>query len=234
MNLRYGLRAKPFPAGTDPKFLWLCQAHEEILATLRSGVLKNEGLLVLTGEVGTGKTILAKALLESLGPEAIAATVVYPRVKPLEFLKVIGDAWGVDGPFATREAFYGRLKPFLDDAASRGKRVLNPELFAEIGHLANTEGDVGHGKATLSILLVGQNELNAILSEPENAALKKRVNIRCATVPLKDDEVREYVRHQLRVAGSERPVFTADALREITAMLTSTLPPLWRCCGSSG
>lgn len=223
---RYGLRPRPFQSGTDPQFLWLGRAHQEILGTLKSGVLEDEGVLLLTGEVGTGKTILAKALLESLGPEAITATVMYARVEPLEFLKEIGDAWGVDGPYASRDVFYGRLKPFLDDAVSRGKRVLlvvdeaqtlSRELFAEIGHLANIAGDAGHGKATLSILLVGQNELDAILSEPENAALKKRVSIRCTAAPLKDDEVREYVLHQLKVAGSERPVFTADGLREIAA-----------------
>src|SRR5438128_8869134 len=100
---RYGLRVKPFQSGTDPTLLWLGSARRETLGRLRAGILDGAGVLLLTGDVGTGKSVLAKLLLESLGPQVLRATLSYARVEPLEFLNEIGDAWGIGGRHATRE-----------------------------------------------------------------------------------------------------------------------------------
>jgi type II secretory pathway predicted ATPase ExeA len=219
-------RARPFQAGTDPDLLWLGRAQQQILDRLRSAVLAREGVLLLTGDVGTGKTILAKALLHRLRAEAIVATVMYAWHDPLDCLREIGDAWGVDGSPATSEAFYRRLPALLDDAAARDKRVvlfvdeaqaLSQDLLTEIGRLAAVAGEP-RSQARLSILLVGQDELETVLSRPENAALAERVGVRCVTVPLMDAEVGEYVAHQLKIAGSTGPVFTEGALRELAAV----------------
>ena len=95
--LRHGPRAaRPFQAGTDPALLWLGREQRQILDRLRSGVLAREGVLLLTGDVGTGKTILAKALLERLRADALIATVTYAQHDPLDFWKGIGEAWGAD------------------------------------------------------------------------------------------------------------------------------------------
>jgi type II secretory pathway predicted ATPase ExeA len=218
-------RARPFQAGTDPDLLWLGPAQQQILDRLRSAVLACEGVLLLTGDVGTGKTILAKALLHRLRPDALVATVMYAGHDPLDFLKEIGDAWGADGSPATAEAFYSRLPSLLDDAAARGKRVvllvdeaqtLSQELLAEIGRLAAVAGEPRR-QARLSILLVGQDELGAVLSRPENAALADRVGARCVTMPLMGAEVGEYVTHQLEIAGRTAPVFTEAGLQELAA-----------------
>ena len=220
-----GQRARPFSAGTDPDLLWLGRSQQGILDRLRSAVLAREGVLLLTGDVGTGKTILAKALLHRLRADTVVATVTFGRHHPLDFLKEIGAAWGVDGAPATSEAFYSRLPTLLDDAAARDKRVvlfvdeaqtLSQEVLTEIGRLATMAGEPG-SQACLSILLVGQDELAAVLSRPEHAALAKRVGVRCVTVPLTDAEVGEYVAHQLKAAGRTRPVFTEEGLRELAA-----------------
>jgi type II secretory pathway predicted ATPase ExeA len=220
-----GQRARPFQAGTDPDLLWLGPAQQQILDRLRYAVLAREGVLLLTGDVGTGKTILAKALLHRLRPDALVATVMYAGHDPLDFLKEIGDAWGADGSPATSEAFYRRLPSLLDDAAARDKRVvlfvdeaqtLSQELLAEIGRLAAVAGEPRR-PARLSILLVGQDELGTVLSRPENAALADRVGVRCVTMSLMGAEVGEYVTHQLEIAGRTAPVFTEAGLQELAA-----------------
>ena len=224
--LRHGQHAaKPFQAGTDPDLLWLGREQQQILDRLGSGVRAREGVLVLTGDVGTGKTILAKALLERLRADTLVATVTYAQHDPLDFWKGIGEAWGAGDSPATPEALYGRLPALLNGAAARDKRVLlfvdeaqalSQVLLTEIGRLAVMAGEPGRSQARLSILLVGQDELaTVVLSRPENAALAKRVGVRCMTVPLTDAEVRAYVAHQLKVAGSEEPVLTEEGLQEL-------------------
>ena len=216
--------ARPFQAGTDPDVLWLGRAQQQILDRLESGVLAREGVLLLTGDVGTGKTILAKALLERLRADTLIATVTYAQYDPLDFWKGIGDAWGAGDSPATPEAHYGRLPALLDDAAAQDKRVLlfvdeaqalSQVLLTEIGRLAVMAQEPGHRQARLSILLVGQDELEAVLSRPQNTTLAKRVGVRCKTVPLTDAEVHAYVAHQLKLAGTEEPVFTEAGLQEL-------------------
>jgi general secretion pathway protein A len=135
--------AAPFQAGTDPELLWLGRRHQEILDQLASGVRGQGGVLLLTGDVGTGKTILAKALLDRLRPDTLIARLNYGLHASLDVSREISQAWGVGDPAATREEFYSRLPAFLDEAAARGDGVLlfvdeaqtlSQDLFTEIGH----------------------------------------------------------------------------------------------------
>jgi type II secretory pathway predicted ATPase ExeA len=185
----------------------------------------------LIGDVGTGKSILTKALLEDLGSHALPATVTFPKLDPLDFLRGIGSAWRFDGRLEDREDFYNRLPPFLEAAAAQDKRVLlvvdeaqtlSPELLTEIRTFASFTGDAGGRRGALNILLVGQEELNAILARPENQELRKKVSVNGVTQPLSDVEVLEYVKHHLWLAGSERAVFTVEAMREITTVSRGT------------
>ena len=114
----YNLRAKPFQPSTDPKFLWLSEQHTEVLAALKAGVLQNAGLLLLTGDVGTGKTTLTNALVSSLGDDVSVARLDYPSLEPVEFFGVIAQTYNLSGVFVTREAFLLGLAAFLNDAHS--------------------------------------------------------------------------------------------------------------------
>jgi type II secretory pathway predicted ATPase ExeA len=226
--------------------LWLGRSQKQILDRLRSAVLAREGVLLLTGDVGTGKTILTKALLRRLRADAIIASVMYVGHSPLEFLKDMGGAFGADGPLETTEAFYRWLPTLLDDAATQGKRVLlcvdeaqslDQELLTELGRLASVAGEP-RSQARLSILLVGQSELNAALSRPENAALAARAGVRCVTEPLTGAEIGEYVAHQLKIGGSTGVLFTERGLQELAAAsqgiprLVNTLADLALLSGS--
>jgi type II secretory pathway predicted ATPase ExeA len=237
---------RPFQASTDPDLLWLGRSQKQILDRLRSAVLAREGVLLLTGDVGTGKTILTKALLRRLRADAIIASVMYVGHSPLEFLKDMGGAFGADGPLETTEAFYRWLPTLLDDAATQGKRVLlcvdeaqslDQELLTELGRLASVAGEP-RSQARLSILLVGQSELNAALSRPENAALAARAGVRCVTEPLTGAEIGEYVAHQLKIGGSTGVLFTERGLQELAAAsqgiprLVNTLADLALLSGS--
>jgi type II secretory pathway predicted ATPase ExeA len=218
----YGLRAKPFQPTSDPTFLWRGRAQSEILSHLTSGILGNAGLLVLTGDVGTGKTMLTNALIEDLNDRVLVIRVVYPNLDPLEFLKIMAKAWGLDEPTGHREEFLYRLEQFLKTVPAWGKHALlvideaqslSRELFPEIRQLAQIGTDRSN---RLNILLVGQNELNTILSDPENVALSKQIKIRGTTSSL-GHEVRQYVEHRLRIAGADRRLFTPGAIREMAA-----------------
>jgi type II secretory pathway predicted ATPase ExeA len=223
--------ARSFQAGTDPGLLWPGRAQVQVLDRLEAGVRAGAGVLLLTGDVGTGKTILAKALLERLRADTRIATVTYAQHDAFDFWKGIAGAWGGDDSASTAEALRAALPALLHDAAARSQRVLlfvdeaqalSRGLLAEIERLAVMAGEPGGDSARVSILLVGQDDLlTGVLARPENAALAKRVAVRCTTGPLTEADVRSYVLHQLKAAGTEgtgpAPVFTDDGLRELAA-----------------
>ena len=176
---RYGLNGTPFTSSTDPSVLWRGRAQRELLARFRSGVADDAGGCVV-GDLGTGKSTLIKALLEYLGTEAFTATVAYSKLDPLGFLRAIGTTWGLDGTLRRREDFYDRFPSFLEAAAAHDQRVLlivdeaqslSPELLGEIRGLADFTEKAGL-RATLNILLVGQEELCAILARPETRSCR--------------------------------------------------------------
>lgn len=217
----YNLAEKPFQITADPRFLWLGEKHQEALATLKYGVLDNRGFLLLTGDVGTGKTTLINALLRDLDKDIVVATVVDPNLEKLEFVNFLANAFNINEKFHTKVDFLIRFSKFLRDAYSDNKKVLliideaqklSKEVLEEIRLLSNIEK--GHTKL-LSIFFVGQNEFNDTLMEKEVRALRQRITIRYHIQPLTADETREYIRCRLKVAGSEREIFDRKATGKI-------------------
>jgi general secretion pathway protein A len=224
---RIDVWARLFSTGADPGRLWLGPSQREALAGLKAAVLRREPLLVLTGDVGTGKTILAAALLGDLGDAAGATIRPYPGLKPADFRAMIAEAWGLEAGDGGRPPFIVQLTRFLSQVSgSRAALIvideaqsLTADLLAEIEAMLTIGRGDGHDRAgPLSVLLVGQDDLGPRLSEFQGGRLLRRVRVSLRLRPLSEDEVAEYVRHQLKVTGAERPVFTADALREIAAV----------------
>jgi type II secretory pathway predicted ATPase ExeA len=222
-NSFYGFTQKPFQDSTHLDFLWLGESHKNILAHLKNGIRNSPGLLMLTGDIGTGKTILSNELIRSLSDDVIVARIPDPGLETIDFLNCIADAFKINRKFATEDDFYEHFSQFINDAAKTGKKLLliidecqhiRPDLLLEIARLADI--DKQHTKV-LNIFLIGQNELNDILLNHHDGALHQRIAIRYAIPPLDLDETAALIHHRLTAAGVKENIFTPDAIREIYA-----------------
>jgi len=217
----YNLSAKPFQISTDPAFLWLGPKHREALSTLRYGVMDNRGFLLLTGDVGTGKTTLIHALLKSLSQEVVAATVPDPGLAPLDFFNYISRGFHFGTRFASKGDFLDHFIDFLETSHAAHKKVLliidesqrlKSELLEEIRLLSNIEK---FENKLLNIFFVGQNEFNQFLMLPEHKAIRQRITINYHIAPLSEIETGAYIRHRLKVAGARMEIFDGDSIAEV-------------------
>lgn len=217
----YNLKAKPFQISSDPRFMWLGEKHKEALATLKYGVLDNKGFLLMTGDVGTGKTTLINSLIQSLSDDVIYASVSDPSLSKLDFFNFTAASFGIDKEFSTKGAFLVRFRKFLFDAYEEKKTVLliideaqllTQELLEEIRLLSNIEKT---DTKLINIFFVGQNEFNAILNQEQNRAVRQRLTLNYNIDPLTPDEINEYIKYRLKVAGSTETIFEASAVQEI-------------------
>lgn len=217
----YNLKSKPFQISSDPTFIWLGEKHKEALATLKYGVLDNKGFMLLTGDVGTGKTTLINTLIKSLSEDILYASVTDPRLELMDFLEYIARAFKIKGDFKSKGKFLFYFQNFLENAAEKGKKVLllidesqllTQDLLEEIRLLSNIQKD---GNNLLNIFFVGQDEFNDILDSPENRAVAQRLTLNYHLNPLSENETANYIRHRLRVAGGKKQLFDGSAVREI-------------------
>lgn len=217
----YNLKIKPFQITTDPKFLWLGEKHKEALATLKYGVLENKGFLLLTGDVGTGKTVLIHGLVKIIDVSAIVATIPDPGLSSIDFFNFLSEEFKMNRRFESKGAFLIHLKHFLYKASTTDKKVLlivdeaqrlNNELLEQIRLLSNIELD---SRKLINIFFVGQSEFNKTLSEERNKAVRQRITVSYHIDPLTEKETHEYITHRLKVAGCSRQLFKPEAVREI-------------------
>ncbi|SDT98502.1 AAA family ATPase [Desulfobacula phenolica] len=217
----YNLNTKPFQISSDPAFMWFGEKHREALATLKYGILDNKGFLLLTGDVGTGKTTLINALIQSLGDDVICAAVPDPGLEKLEFFNYIAAAFGINREFSTKGAFLAHFKNFLIKASEDNKKVLliideaqllTQEMLEEIRLLSNIEKT---DAKLINIFFIGQNEFNEILNREQNRAVRQRLTLNYNIDPLTSGETGEYIKHRLSVAGGTAPIFDVLAIQEI-------------------
>lgn len=217
----FNLNEKPFQITTDSRFLWLGEKHKEAFATLKYGILDDKGFLLLTGDVGTGKTTLINALVNTLGAKVILAKISDPKLDEMDFYRLLANEFAIKQPFATKGEFLLLFMEFLERSHAAGKQVLliadeaqrlSPELLEDIRHLSNIEKE--HVKL-LNIFFVGQVEFNNILLEKRNRAIRQRITVHYALGYLTEQETGEYIRHRLQVAGAVEEIFSAEALHEV-------------------
>ncbi len=227
----YGLTRNPFELSPNPFFFYPTSRHAEALATLTYGVLRRKGFVVVTGEVGTGKTLLVRCLLDALTQNKVAFAYIYnPIISVPEFLTQVIDDLGIStsATLSKREAL-ARLNSYLVKRASQDKttalvvdeaQLLNWELLEEIRLLTNLE-TTEH--KLLQIVLLGQPEFERKLDSPELRQLKQRVGLRCSLRPLDSIETKGYIHQRLKLAGANSrataifPEETITLVQQVTA-----------------
>jgi general secretion pathway protein A len=218
----YGLVRSPFEMTPDPAFLVLGDTHREGLSTLVYAVRSRKGFVLLTGEVGTGKTTLLHALLAQLDREAASAFIFNPRLEPLDFFRMVFEEFGIEEKCATKAEYLLALNRFLIERLERDlptllivdeAQNLSAEMLEEIRLLSNLETP---NSKLLQIMLVGQPELADLLARPELRQLRQRIVLRHRLRPFDERETNHYVDERLRLAGyTGKALFKNSALREL-------------------
>lgn len=204
----FGLREPAFSLAPDPRFLWLSETHEEGLAALVYGISRRKGFMLLTGEVGTGKTTLLRAALDQIPSDTEVALVMNTaELTPTDLLRLIAAEFQLPGPFQTKVDYIIALNRFLLEQLERGLNTvliideaqnLDASLLEEVRLLSNLETDT---EKLLQIVLTGQPELRQKLSASNLRQLRQRVAIEHHVTPLRREDVVPYLRHRLEVAG---------------------------------
>jgi general secretion pathway protein A len=218
----YGFREKPFSLTPDPKYLFLSPRHMEAFAHLEYARRERGGFVVITGDVGAGKTTLARYFLGRLDEGTATAFVLYPAVTGPELLRTILEDFHIPVTGASMKDHVDALHRFLLEcrAQSRGVVVvvdeaqdLSAEVLEQLRLISNLETDT---EKLIQIILMGQSELQDLLGRHELRQLAQRVTARYHLGPLSADEVQRYVEHRLEVAGGAgKAVFTPGAIREL-------------------
>jgi type II secretory pathway predicted ATPase ExeA len=221
----YGLARNPFGLSPDPRFYYPTSGHNEALANLSYGIAKRKGFIVMTGEVGTGKTLLMRYLIEALIKTKVHYAYIFnPRLSADDFLSYVLTDFGLKQPRASRSDMLLQFNHFLIDVYRRGSTAallvdeahqLSSELLEEIRLLTNIETSQ---QKLLQIVLVGQPELDQMLDSVELRQLKQRIALRCRLQPLEESDARGYIVRRLQLAGAgERAnqLFPMETIRRI-------------------
>lgn len=215
----YGLKELPFALTPDPRFIYFTPSHTEVMANLHYGIESGKGLVVVSGEVGTGKTTILRWMMERLDRTVLVAYIFNPRLSVPEFYQHVSTLLDVQ-KWETKSELLLELGRALESRHSRGLRTvlivdeaqgLSPHVLEEIRLLSNFESNTAK---QLQIVLTGQPELREVLNNPDLRQLKQRIALRCVIKPLPNvEETDRYITSRLLVAGAERTdVFTPEAV----------------------
>jgi len=215
----YGLKELPFALTPDPRFIYFTPSHTEVMANLHYGIESGKGLVVVTGEVGTGKTTILRWMMQRLDRTVLVAYIFNPRLSVPEFYQHVATLLDVQ-KWETKSELLMELGRALESRHSRGLRTvliideaqgLSPHVLEEIRLLSNFESDTAK---QLQIVLTGQPELRDVLNNPDLRQLKQRVALRCIIKPLPNvEETDRYITSRLLVAGAERTdIFSTGAI----------------------
>ena len=218
----FDLEVKPFELLPNPEFIYLSKSHKRAMTYLDYGIRERAGFILLTGEIGSGKTTLIRDLIKKHHDDMVLSKVFNTNVDSQELLSLIVEDFGVSVQGKDKFTLFRDLNDFLVDQYAHGGRPvviideaqnLAPEQLEEIRMLSNLETDTGK---LLQIILVGQPELRKTLSSPRLVQLRQRISINCHLQPLSSSEIYDYILHRLHTAGNREALsFAPEALETI-------------------
>ena len=219
----FGFNSPPFSIAPNPDFMFLSPRHAEALAHLRFGLGDAGGFVLLTGEVGTGKTTVSRSLLQELDEQTDVAFILNPTLSELELLAAICDELKIryKKTDASLKLLGDKITQRLQKNHDAGKKTiliideaqhLQPAVLEQLRLLTNLETNT---KKLLQVILIGQPELQQLLQRNDLRQLAQRITARYHLLPLNLGEVQQYVRFRLKVAGCERPVFNDKAVKKL-------------------
>ena len=225
-NDYFQLSENPFNITADPAFFFSSAHHAEAFSHLVYGITERKGILVITGEIGTGKTTLCRTLLNHLDKKIKTAFILNPNFSDLQLLKIILKDFGIEGNFKNKNDCIAALNEFLIEENAQGNNVaiivdeaqnLGIKQLEEIRLLSNLETEKSK---LLQIVLAGQPELDEKLKKKELRQLKQRIAVKFTLNPLKSEEIESYVKHRIKIANLPKkskyaPKFTKEAISAI-------------------
>jgi len=219
----YNLKERPFNVTSDPAFFFLSRQHKEALSHLLYGATQRKGILVITGEIGTGKTTLCRFFLNQLPKNVKTAFILNPYFSEIQLLEAIINDFGLKVKNKSRLSFVWELNRFLLTESQDGNNVvliideaqnLRPQALEQIRLLSNLETEKDK---LIQIVLMGQPELNHKLNLYGLRQLQQRIMVRYHITPLENDELSEYIKHRLNIAGSDGSIkLTDETLKAIS------------------
>lgn len=228
----FNIKEKPFNVTSDPSYLFLSRRHKEAFSYLIYGIEERKGFLEITGEIGTGKTTLCRALLNKLDGNTKTAFVLNPDLSQLQLLQVIMEDFGLQVEKKSKMHIFKQLNTFLLEQLSRGNNVvliideaqnLKPSVLEQIRLLSNLETEK---EKLFQIVLVGQPELRHKLNTPQLRQLRQRITVRYHILPLDKDEIKDYIHHRLSVAGSTGDIIFEDKAVDLIYGYSGGIPRL--------
>jgi type II secretory pathway predicted ATPase ExeA len=219
----YNLKKRPFQITTDPEILWWGDRYKKACASLKKGVSESTELIVLTGDIGLGKTTLINALIQSFDDKTLVAKLAAPDPESFVFHKFVAGSFGLDLDFRSKDELLASLADFFGAVSRYGQKVVliideahlcNHTHFKEIYDLLSLGENQNWG---VTVILVGQNELKYSLATEKNGMLGKKVTVSYQIDPLTRNETDDYIHHCLKLVGSEKRIFSFDAIEEIYA-----------------
>ena len=231
-NEFYGLEENPFSISPDPKYFYLSERHNQAFAHLSYGLKSGGAFVLLTGEVGTGKTTVSRRILNILPDDTDLAMIYHPTDEPRELYACICDEYGIAyEKDATIKDLFNQLRDYFFENYRNSRhtvvvideaQMLSEESLEQLRLLTNLETD---NQKVVQIVLIGQPELQELLARPSLRQLSQRITARFHIIPLEPEDVGAYIRFRLQVAGRIQPLFDSSAVKLI-AKISGGVPRL--------
>ncbi len=228
----FGFKYKPFQLTPDPEFLFLSRAHKKAMTYLKYGIADNSGFILLTGEIGTGKTTILRSMIKDIPQDVKLARINNTKVNSEQLISMISEDFGLDVKGFDKTRLLSNLSDFLISQYAQGGRSmiiideaqnLSSDLLEEIRLLSNLETDKSK---LLQIILVGQPELNIKLGSPKLEQLRQRITVFTHISPLTRDEIESYIKFRLKVAGNEEALAFEEGVPDAIYEFSKGIPRL--------